>query len=98
MKVFLAAVCSCYCYSALCLEFHCLIGRGQECAMVRTPQFWTVCDFGLYRAGCLSCYTLLLIDIIESYCSGGVCDQSGAWCSCCFKKAVLIIHLKKTDF
>lgn len=38
-----------------------MIGRGQGCTVVQTPQFWTVCDLGLYRAGCLSCYTLLLV-------------------------------------
>jgi len=27
------------------------------------PQFWTVCDLGPYIAGCLSCYTLLLISL-----------------------------------
>ena len=73
-----------------------MIGRGQEWVVVQAPQFWTVCDLGLYRAGCLSCYTLLLISWRVAVVM--LCDQSGACCSCCFKKAVLIIHWKKTDF
>jgi hypothetical protein len=68
-----------------------VIGRGQECAVVQTPQFWTFCDLGLYRAGCLSCYTLLLISlrviVLEGYVTSVVPGV-----------AVLIIHWKKIDF
>ena len=72
MEVFLAAVCSCCCHSALWQEFHCVIGRGRDCALVQTPWFWTVCALGPSRAGCLGCYTL------ESHFTERLCDQSGA--------------------